>query len=359
MLFQFYRKKPLAECFVHRKKFPMSEFDLLAGNLKACLDDSHRAQPRTSELTVDRTLLGEVVLCPLCLKSFSNADLNEGRLTVEHIVPSGGGGDNLTLTCRVCNNTTGSKLDAQLLKRIRHEEDFHQSGGPIRTRLSVGGGAQNAHLFVEESDDGTPLIKIVGLPEHTNPALLQKLLEALENLSSTNEEIKIDYNLGYVHVLSQTALLRSAYLAMFRNFGYSYILHPTLEPVRQQIWHPFVETSEGTQVRVPQLLEGILASNRVAELNSAQVGWMSISGSKPGFFAAIRPSTALPFGFIVPMPKPDETQEEFCARLLRKSEENTPTKMNFTAALFDRRPDSILSVSTCHFVREHRRFGSG
>lgn len=90
-------------------------FDLYAANLSA-------GRPE------HQNLFG----CPLCLRLFERSAIANEQVTLEHIVPSGKGAANETLTCKACNYTTGSRLDTDLLKRIAFEERLEQNGGPVR-----------------------------------------------------------------------------------------------------------------------------------------------------------------------------------------------------------------------------------
>jgi hypothetical protein len=113
------------------------------------------------------------------------------------------------------------------------------SGGPVRAKIKIGEGEQNAEIYLPFKD-GEPRMKVVGLPQQSNPTLQEELVK--EFLAGT-KDLKINFRLGYNYVRSQAALLRSAYLLMFRHFGYAYVLQETTEPLRKQIQEPFTESS--------------------------------------------------------------------------------------------------------------------
>ena len=330
--------------------FSTFEFELFAANLRAVFDPRHSEEPLTVTPTFDHARLGEIVLCPLCLKAFDRADLTAKILTVEHIVPSGGGGANLTLTCKCCNNRTGSKLDSQLLKRIEHEANFHENGGPTRIQLTLGEGQQNAQLYIKRDEEGEDFFEVVGLPGQSNPILQTKLIEELRNPTSSNQELKIDFSLGFVEVLNKTALLRSAYLMMFRFFGYSYILHPTLDAVRRQIWEPTCGKGAEAYVTAPLLLDGIWSSETAAQWGASQVCWAQTTGV--GFVVSLFLSTRSPSGSLVPMLKPGETDADFRARLMAPKPDSDSESGRFQLKIFDRVPDLLIDPQSCHFVRK-------
>ena len=51
-------------------------------------------------------------VCPICWDPFTVEALDDGRLSMEHVPPQSVGGCELLLTCTVCNNRAGTKLDA-------------------------------------------------------------------------------------------------------------------------------------------------------------------------------------------------------------------------------------------------------
>src|ERR1700680_2136773 len=51
-------------------------------------------------------------LCPICLDPLTIEALADKRLTAEHVPPESFGGRELLLTCKDCNNSAGTKLDA-------------------------------------------------------------------------------------------------------------------------------------------------------------------------------------------------------------------------------------------------------
>lgn len=148
----------------------------------------------------------------------------------------------------------------------------------MRVCLHCGDGVQNAQLYIEQNDADEPVFEIVGLPLQSNAKPQEKMVEAFCGPNAENADGRLDFTLGYVHVLSQTTMLRSAYLAMFRHFGYSYILHPALNAVRDQIWQPITGTGEDAFVTHPHLLRPIAQSDGAAKFDSTQVAWLQSPG---------------------------------------------------------------------------------
>ncbi len=191
-------------------------FDIYAFDLSSCTTDSR-----------------DVFICPLCLKRIIKSRHLQNIVSEEHILPESLGGSLTTLTCKECNNRQGSQLDASLVQRVRVEQGEY----PINGRVFIGEGEFGADTYFP-NDENAP-IKIVGIPKQSNP----KSVETSEiALRSGPENISLRLNFDYNPTASLVALLRVAYLMMFRCFGYRYILQDFTEQIRKQIKYPFEET---------------------------------------------------------------------------------------------------------------------
>ena len=60
-------------------------------------------------------------VCPLCRRPFVREGLASGTLTFEDAPPKSYGGDAVALTCKPCNNSKGSSVDASL---ARYDSQF-------------------------------------------------------------------------------------------------------------------------------------------------------------------------------------------------------------------------------------------
>ncbi len=176
--------------------------------------------------------------CPLCLRLFPHEAVASRDITIEHIIPSKIGGKLETLTCRECNNRDGTLLDSQAIQKFRSEDILAgKSEKPLRVKVFVGEGKFTADLYLSEK--GNPKFKIVGIPKLSDPNLHKS---AIEQFQPGVTDISVTGSLGYRDIQSRVAILRSAYLTMFRYFGYGYILAQTLDPIRAQISEPSQET---------------------------------------------------------------------------------------------------------------------
>jgi hypothetical protein len=171
--------------------------------------------------------------CPVCLRVIERqSDL---RLVVaeDHIVPEALGGNISTLTCRPCNNGSGSALESHLVQHVLVEARKR----PHRGTIDIDGAVHRVELYPPESPDQP--FRIVGMPKQSDRRQIQA---AEQRMAEGAKEIKLDMSMGYIQLRSAVALIRSAYLLMFRTFGYSYVLDASAQPIREQLANPLVET---------------------------------------------------------------------------------------------------------------------
>jgi len=83
--------------------------------------------------------------CPICLTTFTIEALALKQLSAEHVPPASLGGREMLLTCRSCNNSSGTKLDAHA--RIKEDVQLALAGTlehPHRIRAMFGDLVVNA-----------------------------------------------------------------------------------------------------------------------------------------------------------------------------------------------------------------------
>lgn len=181
--------------------------------------DFYRSSLIASGLSTDNE---NAIICPLCWKETSLENLSR-----EHVVPGAVGGSQETLTCWQCNNIDGHKLDSHLtqFQRIR---DACLGHGSLKTIMDVEGNKMTANL---ELSEGQRKFQIVA--KATNPAAINAAQAELRsgNVDELNFTILLNYNKNRFN----TALLRIAYLVLFRQFGYSYIRQEIVQVIRTRI----------------------------------------------------------------------------------------------------------------------------
>ena len=109
-----------------------------------------------------------------------------------------------------------------------------------------------------------------------NPREIAKFGRLLSEGEWDGQELKLDLKLGYVPVRSFAALVRSAYLLMFRLFGYRYVYDRSATVIRKSITEPLVETDalKGISWRVdvrPPTETGVSIVTKPKELRSFMI----------------------------------------------------------------------------------------
>lgn len=183
-------------------------------------------------------------ICPLCLKEFTNLDLENGLLTLEHAPPRSIGGRGIVLTCADCNNKPGTKLDSQLIARM----DFNKSMSYFANNLDLNLKRTRAKFTIGNHEINVDLVKeknstnIVFLRKENNPNKLTQAEDYIKRLIKSNAWSGTEFNIApkntYHKWKSQLAILKSAYLLAFAKFGYKYIFQKDFDAIRQQILDP-------------------------------------------------------------------------------------------------------------------------
>ncbi len=167
-------------------------------------------------------------LCPLCWE-----EKEYQELSLEHIIPQSVGGNRCVLTCTQCNNEHGSKLDSHI-SRFQSTQDAFKGHGTIPATLDVKGKKVVANI---EWGDGFKNIQIVD--KASNPATISGIQDMFKN--GEVSEINLNLLYGYAMKSLQEGLLRCAYLAVFKCFGYEYARQKGVQIIRRRICDPLVK----------------------------------------------------------------------------------------------------------------------
>jgi hypothetical protein len=178
-----------------------------------------------------RTANPGFILCPLC---WNEKSLEE--LTLEHMVPSSVGGRLTTLTCKECNNTHGTTRDSHIIQYIRSLESI-EGHGMMDATLNVNG--QKLRANIDWADRN---LHIISKASNPHSVLASKNALAAGEIDS----ITATFSLGFKLNNFNTAIMRSAYLILFKCFGYEYVRHEILQTIRHRIMD---ETIEGPNLR--------------------------------------------------------------------------------------------------------------
>jgi len=174
-------------------------------------------------------------ICPICLTQFSEQALIqslENPLTLEDVPPVSLGGKSEILTCRKCNNSCGQKFDHHLTTGIRIVDDSEFIPGTERNVILTKEGVDvNAQIKVGK--DG--LINVHIPTKKNNP---EKLKRHIEKIKKDDEVQLINYSNNFDNEKFRMGLLKIGYLMVFKKFGYSIILDPIYDPIREQLRNP-------------------------------------------------------------------------------------------------------------------------
>lgn len=181
-------------------------------------------------------------LCPLCITLFPRAALDVRDLTLEHVPPASQCGRRLVLTCKQCNDGAGHGPDAHVAGREAAIAAMRvivgqSADGVIRGRARVGDHTVRVQIRSSGKETG---IEVIG--KVNSPASIASFNQAMEDLAATPErtvrEIHLSAATGYHPRRALIGDLKTAYLATFASFGYTYILQPGMEMIRSQIANP-------------------------------------------------------------------------------------------------------------------------
>lgn len=177
--------------------------------------------------------------CPACLARFSLEEIDE--LSFEHVPPLAVGGARLALTCKSCNNSSGTHFDAHLERREVHI-DF-AAGLPTRDIDAVVIHEDVALRGNVRCGDDSAIV-FGGVPAANKQGAAEESTRVMERWSSEGAEgrsIRIELREPFSLRKADIAAVRAAYLTAFALFGYSYILNPELDVIRDQLSQPDAE----------------------------------------------------------------------------------------------------------------------
>src|SRR5689334_1871466 len=163
-------------------------------------------------------------VCPVCRRPFVSEGLANGTLTFEDAPPKSYGGDAVALTCKPCNNSKGSSVDASL---ARYDSQFVSP-----CTIEIGGVQVNAYQEIQSGG------RHFSIPQNQNDP---KAVERFNAILETKEPAawpKLPLTLKWDQVKRRRAdvgWLKSAYMVAFATWGYMYAFAPALKIVHRQL----------------------------------------------------------------------------------------------------------------------------
>jgi hypothetical protein len=188
-------------------------------------------------------------LCPFCMKEFGFQDAESGMLTEEHVIPESTGGREVTLSCKCCNSKLGYKIDEQLARKVRLDRGF-KDGEKLKANMKWSGGGLPVDM--EYRADGA--IHLHAKP--TTPQMAAALIKRAQQHVSGERQLRIRMMTGLQLGSYLAAVAKAAYLGLFVDRGYGYILLPSLKAVRAAIMEDGPDRAHLSDIIVPCAISG-------------------------------------------------------------------------------------------------------
>jgi len=180
---------------------------------------------------------GQFYACPLCLMTYGRDAFDGGVFSDEHVPPLTAGGRALVLTCRRCNNTAGTAMDADAAGR-EAVRDFLAGRSPsrdLRAEFAVGEVSIKGNI---NNINGAVVMSVV--PKANNPCDITNMTRTLTQWADQGVGGRIGFR--FMERVSPTAArlswVRAAYLVAFAAFGWRYAFQACLNPLRAQLAAP-------------------------------------------------------------------------------------------------------------------------
>lgn len=221
----------------------------------------------------DLPVVGDWYACPCCLKLYAPETVLSRMLTIEDVPPKAVGGRPMLLTCKQCNNTAGSELDAHAA--MQSVGDSLARGTDTERWLAATSRVSGILLRGKaRMADGSLLF--VGVPQQNPPTVAAAFEAALfrSGSSSLGAGLSLTVHTSFNDARARLSIIRAAYLAAFAGLGWTYILQPTLSPVRRQIRAPDAQIIKPYLFRdpdAPSTKRGILVVSDPPELAAVVV----------------------------------------------------------------------------------------
>jgi len=180
------------------------------------------------QLFIDHPQVIDRYPCPICMRWFSRESITEvggnSALTLEDVPPKSfpGRSTRLALTCADCNHGSG-KFEADL---SRYASTVSGSPTPVPVVVSNEAFAVNGYLHAG------PRVQVELV--RNNPAEFAKLIATAPG-GSGSVTARITGRQPYDAAAASLALIKSGFVAVFAALGYSWVVSPSVGPVREML----------------------------------------------------------------------------------------------------------------------------
>lgn len=182
-----------------------------------------------------------IYICPLCITNFILIERSVGfvwtaEFDFDHFPPESVGGFHKMLVCKACNNEAGSLFDFALkdkLNRMSFDKKVTSSTIFAKSAISNVPGNYSSAFFI--NDDGILEIDLKPSKKAHTP-FVDEWLE--KSKTDSNWEAKITIKNPDESKVSK-ALVKSAYLFCFANWGYDFVYSENGERIRKYLADEF------------------------------------------------------------------------------------------------------------------------
>lgn len=234
---------PLVPCWAMASSRLTRYFDAGASALRSAL---------SAEFWRQHPELVNTYLCPLCCSRFwlreaADGSVTDGDLSLDDAPPlamKNADGRVKVLVCRICNNTAGSLVEADLSHYWRQVSFVRQQpDGPFPATLQMGSESVNveARYLPADSEGGPFTLSVVGGPPgtHDHPETHARMWAEVDRIHDEGTwdgtAFTVTPKRGFKHKQVSVALLKSAYLIAFARFGYRWALAASMTPIRNVV----------------------------------------------------------------------------------------------------------------------------
>lgn len=240
-------------------------FNLFANNLELVKSESNII------LTGEKS---SGYICPVCKKIFDENAFDQkyiDHLTLEHVPPGKLGGSVELLTCKICNNEQGSKLEKHLKEKLLTEDFLVGTPGASRPARFLADKKWNTGGTIINTESGGFRMNTIKANSH------EKHYEHLFVKGNVNiSQIDVTIFGKYKDKRAEIALFRIAYLILYSKFGTATLLNPNIHMIRRQIRFPekaIMDPIISIRADYPDKFEGINLLTHPKELRSYAIGF--------------------------------------------------------------------------------------
>lgn len=171
-------------------------------------------------------------VCPLCLKEFDKDHIS--LLTREDAPQESLGGHKVALTCCECNNGLGLSIDCHLSNYI---ERIENSKFPVGHTQNIIVNSTSGIQIRGTIDVCKDAVKLIVPPQINNPKELDSELPKWVKNTVLDVSMRVNPN-KCIPCCIIAALIKNAFIILFSYLGYTLVLNPYYNRLREQLFNP-------------------------------------------------------------------------------------------------------------------------